>query len=118
MEADEALVLQALTNLIENAAKYSTAGGSISLSARATSSGVELAVVDEGPGIPEQDIPHIFERFYRAADNSRRVKGSGLGLAIVKGFVTLSGGTVRVESAQAGTRFLIDLPAVPAAGVA
>jgi signal transduction histidine kinase len=72
---------------------------------------VELAVEDEGPGIAAADLPHVFERFYRAAEQSRRVKGSGLGLAIVKGFVTLSGGTVRVESSPAGTRFVITLPA-------
>ena len=73
-------------------------------------SGVE----DEGPGIAPEDLPHVFERFYRAAEQSRRVKGSGLGLAIVKGFVTLSGGTVRVESSPAGTRFIITLPAAEA----
>jgi two-component system sensor histidine kinase KdpD len=115
-ETDEALMLQALVNLVENAAKYSTTGGAITLSAVAIPSGVEVSVADEGPGIAEQDIPHIFERFYRAADQSRRVKGSGLGLAIVKGFVTLSGGTVRVESSPGGTRFVITLPA-SAAGV-
>jgi two-component system sensor histidine kinase KdpD len=117
-DTDEALMLQALVNLIENAAKYSTPGGAIRLSAERTASAVELAVSDEGPGIPEQDIPHIFERFYRAADQSRRVKGSGLGLAIVKGFVTLSGGTVRVESSARGTRFVVTLPAATAVAVA
>ena len=69
-----------------------------------------LTVEDEGPGIPPADLPHVFERFYRAAEQSRRVKGSGLGLAIVKGFVTLSGGTVRVESSPSATRFVIELP--------
>jgi signal transduction histidine kinase len=53
----------------------------------------------------------VFERFYRAAEHSRRVKGSGLGLAIVKGFVGLCGGSVRVESAASGTRFVVMLPA-------
>jgi two-component system sensor histidine kinase KdpD len=115
---DEGLMLQALVNLIENAAKYSTPGGAIQLSAAAKASGVELSVADEGPGIPEQDIPHIFERFYRAADQSRQIKGSGLGLAIVEGFVTLSGGTVCVESSARGTRFVITLPPATAVGVA
>jgi two-component system sensor histidine kinase KdpD len=118
VETDEALMLHALVNLIENAAKYSTPSGAIALTALPGPSGVELSVADEGPGISEQDIPHIFERFYRAADQSRRVKGSGLGLAIVKGFVTLSGGTIRVESASNGTRFLITLPAAVRVGVA
>jgi two-component system sensor histidine kinase KdpD len=118
VETDEALMLQALVNLIENAAKYSTPGGAICLRAERTANGTELSVSDEGPGIPEQDIPHIFERFYRAADQSRRVKGSGLGLAIVKGFVTLSGGTVRVESSAGGTRFVITFPAAVETGAA
>lgn len=109
--ADESLVVQALVNLIENAAKYSTPGGAIRLRASAGDDEAELSVEDEGPGIAAQDVPHVFERFYRAAEQSRRVKGSGLGLAIVKGFVTLSGGSVRVESSPAGTRFIVTLPA-------
>ncbi|MDE3094763.1 MAG: DUF4118 domain-containing protein [Chloroflexota bacterium] len=108
--ADRSLLLQALVNLIENAAKYSTPGGSIQLGARAAGRTAELSVEDEGPGIPPADLPHVFERFYRAAEQSRRVKGSGLGLAIVKGFVTLSGGSVRVESSPSATRFVIELP--------
>jgi two-component system sensor histidine kinase KdpD len=116
--ADESLVLQAVVNLIENAAKYSTSGGAILLSSEASGDGVEIAVADEGPGIPQQDVPYIFDRFYRAGDQSRRVKGSGLGLAIVKGFVTLTGGSVRVESSREGTRFVITLPAAVSAGVA
>ncbi|MHB8377349.1 MAG: sensor histidine kinase [Dehalococcoidia bacterium] len=110
IEADRSLLLQALVNLIENAAKYSTPGGSIKLRARAAGPMAELSAEDEGPGIPPGDLPHVFERFYRAAEQSRRVKGSGLGLAIVKGFVTLSGGTVRVESSPSATRFVIELP--------
>jgi two-component system sensor histidine kinase KdpD len=118
VETDGALVLQALVNLIENAAKYSTPGGAIQLAAVSSPHGVELRVQDEGPGIAQQDVPHIFDRFYRAADQSRRVKGSGLGLAIVKGFVTLAGGAVTVESSPRGTRFTITLPPAVSAGVA
>ncbi len=110
VEADESLIVQALVNLVENAAKYSTAGGVIRLFAQARGRGVELIVEDEGPGIPQQDLPHVFERFYRAGEQSRRVKGTGLGLAIVKGFVTLSQGTVRVESTTQLTRFIVTLP--------
>jgi two-component system sensor histidine kinase KdpD len=115
IEADESLIAQALVNLIENAAKYSTPGGPIRLRAQPAGPAIQLTVEDDGPGIAQQDLPHVFERFYRATEQSRRVKGSGLGLAIVKGFVGLSGGTVRVESSPAGTRFIINLPAaVPA----
>lgn len=110
LRADRSLLLQALVNLIENAVKYSTPGGAIELSSALSADGVELSVSDEGPGISPQDLPHVFERFYRAAEQSRRIKGSGLGLAIVKGFVTLSGGTVRVESSPEGTRFVLRFP--------
>ena len=108
--ADESLILQALVNLVENAAKYSTPGGSIRLNGTARGSVAELSVEDDGPGIAPEDIPHVFDRFYRAAEHSRGVKGSGLGLAIVKGFVGLCGGSVRVESSAAGTRFVVTLP--------
>jgi len=117
VEGDESLIGQALVNLIENAAKYSTPGCAIHLRAARLDGRVEITVADEGPGIARDDLPHLFERFYRAAEHSRRVKGSGLGLAIVKGFVTLSGGSVRVESSPAGTRFIISLPAAIAVGV-
>jgi two-component system sensor histidine kinase KdpD len=109
--ADEAMIRQALVNLVENAAKYSTAGGAVRMSATRQGERVEIAVEDDGPGIDPDDLAHIFERFYRAREQSRRVKGSGLGLAIVRGFVELSGGSVHAESSPAGTRFLIVLPA-------
>jgi signal transduction histidine kinase len=107
---DEALIAQAVVNLIENAIKYSRQGAPIWLRAAAEDSVAEIVVQDAGPGIAPQDLPHVFERFYRAEESSRRVKGSGLGLTIVKGFVELSGGTVGVESSPAGTRFIIRLP--------
>jgi two-component system sensor histidine kinase KdpD len=111
LRADPALIGQAVVNLIENAAKYSTPGRAIHLCAAAAGPDVEIEVTDEGPGIAPQDQPHIFERFYRAEEHSRRVKGSGLGLAIVKGFVELCGGRVSVQSTPKGTRFIIRLPA-------
>jgi two-component system sensor histidine kinase KdpD len=109
--ADESLLVQAIVNLVENAAKYSTPGSAIHLEALTDGDHVRLVVEDEGPGIAARDLPYVFDRFYRAAETSRRVKGSGLGLAIVKGFVSLSGGTASVESSPAGTRFIVTLPA-------
>jgi two-component system sensor histidine kinase KdpD len=112
VRVDASLLRQALTNLVENAAKYSTPGTPIHLRATPARDGtVDITVADEGPGIARQDLPHVFERFYRAEEQSRRVKGSGLGLAIVKGFVDLCGGTVHVESSPAGTHFIITLAA-------
>jgi signal transduction histidine kinase len=116
--ADESLIRQALVNLIENAAKYSTHEGTIRLKARFQGREGLITVEDEGPGIAAEDLPYVFERFYRAEEHSRRVKGSGLGLTIVKGFVELSGGKVRVESSPAGTRFSISLPLAAPVGAA
>jgi two-component system sensor histidine kinase KdpD len=110
VEADEAMMRQALVNLVENAAKYSTPGGAIRLIADQNSGHAELRVEDDGPGIDARDLPHVFDRFFRAPERRHAAKGSGLGLAIVKGFVQLSGGTVRAESSPAGTRFIIQLP--------
>jgi two-component system sensor histidine kinase KdpD len=108
--ADESLITQALVNLIENAAKYSRPGGAIHLRAERDGAQVAFSVEDEGPGIAPQDLPYVFERFYRAEEHSRRIKGSGLGLTIVKGFVELCGGKVSVASSPRGTRFMIRLP--------
>jgi two-component system sensor histidine kinase KdpD len=108
---DEALVTQALVNLIENAAKYSVPRAGIHLKALPHGEQTVITVEDEGPGIAPQDLPYVFERFYRAQEYSRRVKGSGLGLTIVKAFVELCGGKVSVESSPTGTRFIIALPA-------
>jgi two-component system sensor histidine kinase KdpD len=107
---DLSLLAQAVANLVENAAKYSVAGGSIRLGATAAGGSVEITVEDDGPGIDAADLPYVFERFYRAR-SSRRVSGSGLGLAIVEGFVHACGGSVRAGNGRQGARFVIRLPA-------
>jgi two-component system sensor histidine kinase KdpD len=107
---DDALITQALVNLIENAAKYSAPRTGIHLKAQSLGEQAVITVEDEGPGIAPQDLPYVFERFYRAQEYSRRVKGSGLGLTIVKAFVELCGGKVSVQSSPNGTRFIIELP--------
>jgi signal transduction histidine kinase len=109
VRADYGPLLQSLTNLIENAAKYSTAGGAIWLRAQANAGRVLLEVADEGPGISASDLPHIFERFYRGAAG-KRMQGTGLGLAIVRAMVELCEGHVNVDSSPAGSTFLISLP--------
>jgi two-component system sensor histidine kinase KdpD len=114
---DSSLVVQALANLLENAAKYSDQAGAILLTARETGDDVELAVEDEGPGIAPEDRARVFERFYRARREASRTKGTGLGLALVKGFVTLSGGDVRVESSEHGARFVLTFPRAGAIGL-
>jgi two-component system phosphate regulon sensor histidine kinase PhoR len=109
------LLEQALTNLIDNAVKYSNAGSPVRLDIRragGASGGIELAVRDRGIGIPPQDLPRVFERFYRVdRARSRELGGTGLGLAIVKHIVLAHGGSVRAESELgSGSTFTILLP--------
>lgn len=109
IRADYGLLLQALTNLVENAAKYSTPGGRITLGAGRKDGSVVFRVADEGPGIAASDLPHIFERFYRGGEG-KRGQGTGLGLAIVRAMVELCGGRVSVESTSAGSTFELAFP--------
>jgi signal transduction histidine kinase len=106
-------VLQVASNLVENALRETPSGGSVTLQVEP---GL-LAVSDTGPGIPPEDVPHAFERFYLydKAGKDRPV-GSGLGLAIVKQLVTAMGGTVDVRSSVGGTTFEVRLR-MQAAGV-
>jgi signal transduction histidine kinase len=104
---------QVLGNLIGNALRYTPAGGEIVLAAEATADAVLLTVHDTGRGIAGEDLPHIFDRFYRA-DRSRPDTGeSGLGLAIARSIVEAHGGRIAAESTPGtGTTFTITLPAV------
>jgi signal transduction histidine kinase len=103
---------QVLSNLVANALHYTPAGGQIVLSAQPIPGGVRLAVQDSGAGIPAEDLPYIFDRFWRG-DHARRRgmgAGSGLGLAIARQLVQAHGGKIGVESQPGqGTRFIIDL---------
>jgi two-component system phosphate regulon sensor histidine kinase PhoR len=103
---------RALFNLIDNAVKYTREGGEIRLSTGATDGVVTIDVSDNGIGIPLEDQPRIFERFYRVdRSRSREMGGTGLGLSIVKHVVQSHGGTIDVESALgSGSRFSIRLP--------
>ena len=90
---------QALVNLVENAVNFTNNGDRIALSVEVDGPCVALEVRDTGPGIPQRDIPLIFERFYKA-DRRRQDSGAGLGLAIVKRIVTAHGGDLQVESRE------------------
>jgi len=109
---DPLKITQVLENLIDNAVKYTLKGSRIDVSAKLHESKAEVCVRDNGPGIPEADLPHIFERFYRVDKGRSREKGgTGLGLSIVKHIVQLHGGQVRVESKLGqGTAFYFTLP--------
>lgn len=97
--ADPVRLRQILTNLLQNAATHTPAGGKATISAEASDSWVEVRIRDTGVGIAPEHLPHIFDRFYRTdRSRSRATGGSGLGLAIVKHLVELHGGRVWVES--------------------
>jgi two-component system phosphate regulon sensor histidine kinase PhoR len=114
VRADPDRLRQVLSNLLDNAIKYGRAGGRARVTGRTLAeSRVELAVADDGPGIPVEAQTRVFERFYRVDKaRSREQGGTGLGLAIVKHVVQAHGGEVRVESAPgAGATFFVVLPA-------
>jgi len=109
---DSEAVSQILSNLMENAIKYTPEGGRISVGALAQGSMVEFFVRDTGVGIPEEDLPRLFERFYRVDKaRSRELGGTGLGLSIVKHLVAAHNGATRVESrVHEGSTFAFTLP--------
>jgi len=115
MEAwcDDEAISQILSNLLDNAIKYTPAGGKITLGATAIDGFIELYVRDTGIGIPAEDLPRLFERFYRVDKaRSRDLGGTGLGLSIVKHLVAAQNGTIRVESGvNQGSTFFFTLPA-------
>jgi signal transduction histidine kinase len=107
-------ITQLLENLTENAIKYSPLGSAIVLKVWANDDCIFLSVSDQGIGIPAHDLPHIFERFYRAANvDDRRFAGMGLGLFICRGIVEQHGGRISVTSrAGQGSTFQVELPLV------
>ncbi|MFJ2720900.1 sensor histidine kinase [Streptomyces sp. NPDC087437] len=112
MEADPVRIRQIVGNLVSNALRHTSAGGTITLTAGQTDDHVLLTVRDTGSGIAPEDLPHIFDRFWRAEKSrSRRTGGSGLGLAIVRHLVTAHGGTVTATSDPGvETVFTLHLP--------
>ena len=111
--ADRGQLRQVFNNLIDNAVKFNREGGAIVVAAESRGSIVSVSVKDTGPGIPSQDLPRIFERFYRVDKaRSRELGGTGLGLAIVKHIIEGHGGSVSVDSRSGqGSTFSFTLPA-------
>jgi two-component system phosphate regulon sensor histidine kinase PhoR len=112
LSGDSQKIHQMLVNLLQNAINYTPQGGRITLEGRRTEGGVQFEVTDTGIGIPAEDLPRIFERFYRVdKGRSRELGGTGLGLSIVKHIAEAHGGRVSVESQLGkGSRFMVSLP--------
>jgi PAS domain S-box-containing protein len=106
---DRHRIMQVLQNIIGNALKVVPPGGAVRVVARATTSELVLSVIDEGPGIPPEDLPHVFERYWRG--KQLRYEGSGLGLTIARGIIEAHGGHIWAESQVGrGTTFSFSLP--------
>jgi signal transduction histidine kinase len=112
VEGDRARLKQVIVNLVDNAIKYTPAGGLVGVKVSASNGRAVIEVNDNGVGIPSEALPHIFERFYRVDKaRSRQMGGAGLGLSIIKAIVTAHGGQVKVESVEGkGSQFLVELP--------
>jgi two-component system phosphate regulon sensor histidine kinase PhoR len=111
LNGDYVSLERAVVNLVHNAIKFTPEGGRIEIAARAEDGGVTIEVADTGVGIEPQDLPRVFERFFKA-DRARRAGGTGLGLALVKHTAEAHGGRVGAESRLGeGSRFWMWLPA-------
>lgn len=116
VQADAGKLHDVFRNLIANASAYAPADTSIDVHARLNEPAIEITVDDAGPGIPDEDLARVFERFYRVEKSrARDPGGTGLGLAIVRHLVELHGGRVRAENrGEGGARFVVTLPAAAA----
>ena len=109
LEGDVAMLDRVMDNLLENALRHTPEGGRVKVRVTASDDALETAVLNTGPAIPAEAVPHLFERFYRSPD--RRGAGAGLGLAIVKRITELHGGGIEVDrTAAEETRFRFSLP--------
>jgi two-component system sensor histidine kinase KdpD len=112
VRVDPRLTSAALAHLLENAAQYSPAGSTITLTHEVSHEGLLIVVQDEGLGVNGEDLPHVFDRFYRGASVSRHSTGTGMGLAITRGLLAAENGRVWIEErAGLGARFCLFVPA-------
>ena len=110
IEVDPMRIRQVLDNLVANALRYAPPGGWVKIAVAQSGDGVSFSVSDNGPGIPPDQLAHIFDRFVKAADSG----GSGLGLAIARSLVEAHGGAISASSpARSGVTFQVDLPTAP-----
>jgi two-component system OmpR family sensor kinase len=112
VEGDRVRLKQVVVNLLDNAIKYTPEGGRVTVGVNVSDRRAQLEISDTGPGISDRDLPHVFERFFRA-DRIRlgTIEGAGLGLSIVQSICTAHGGVVKAENhANGGCRFTVKLP--------
>jgi len=112
LRLDPVLFEQVLFNLIDNAAKYAPPGTTVTLRARHEGAVVTIQVLDQGPGLPDQDRERIFDKFYRARAGDSKRAGTGLGLAIARGFMEAMGGTITAANRGdgSGAVFTLTIP--------
>ncbi len=112
---DPVLFEQALVNILDNAAKYAPEGSAVTIRAGSDGRRIRIEILDEGDGLPEEDVERIFDKFYRARKGDRVRAGTGLGLAIARGFVEAMGGSLRAANRRerSGACFIVTLP-IPA----
>ncbi|MGH2686882.1 MAG: sensor histidine kinase, partial [Actinomycetota bacterium] len=107
VEADPVRIAEVFSNLLSNAVRHTPAGGAVTISASGGSDHIELSVEDSGPGIAEEELARVFDRFVKSPDSA----GAGLGLAIARSLVMAHGGTIAAERrAERGTRIRFTLP--------
>jgi len=111
LDADRDKIKQVLLNLLSNAIKYNRPNGTVMLRAEAGENEMTLFIQDTGVGIPDESVPHLFEKFYRVREHETRASGTGLGLSICKQIIHGHGGRIEVKSKiGVGTIFSIFLP--------
>jgi signal transduction histidine kinase len=113
VHADPDRVTQLLSNLVGNALKFTPAGGRVAVRVQRRDEGVVVSVTDTGEGIPAEQLPHVFDRFFQVSNSKMGGRhGAGLGLPIARGIVEAHGGTIWIESAEGrGTTVRFTLPA-------
>lgn len=111
LAADENKIKQVVINLLNNAIKYNQSGGQVAVNSWGNDQTVGFSIQDNGVGIPEDDLPHVFEKFFRAHNIQEMFPGTGLGLSICKRIVEIHGGTISVQSQlKKGSTFSVELP--------
>ena len=109
VSGDRDLLFQAIANLMDNATKYTPAGGSIRIDLKRLNGKARLVITDSGPGIPAADREKVFQRFFRL-EQSRTTPGNGLGMSLVAAVVTLHRMSIRLEDNRPGLRVVIEFP--------